>query len=207
MKGVDFKYWSRVGGPAYRFRSFPSEAEFRALLKDSFRDLSKEAGDFDRDWRPGSIIDMKGETHAAGDFLGSLLTIHRITRKGGGVLTPELLSPEDARHRQQKMIQDFVPAAPPPAGKEWTSLENSSPYQRGEVLTIDANRDVMNGDLALIQTDSGWLAARVMTQTERDSMLQDSNQAASSFSCARSSSSCGRRQGSRDRLRCPHSLR
>ena len=90
VKGVDFKYIL-----AARWRSslqipFPSEAEFRALLKDSFRDLSKEAGDFDRDWRPGSIIDMKGETHAAGDFLGSLLTHRRITRKGGGVLKPQL---------------------------------------------------------------------------------------------------------------------
>lgn len=180
VKGVDFKYWSRVGGSAYRFRSFPSEAEFRMLLKDSFRELSKEVVDFDRDWRPISIIDMKGQTHAAEDFLGGLLTIHRITRKGGGVLTSDPLSPEDALDKQQKMIRDFVPADLPPVGKEWTSLESSAPYQRGEVLTVDAKKDVMNGDLALIQTESGWLVARLMTQTERDNMLQDSKQAASS---------------------------
>ena len=56
VKGVDFKYWSRVGGSAYRFRSFPSEADFRMLLKDSFRELSKEVVDFDRDWRPISSL-------------------------------------------------------------------------------------------------------------------------------------------------------
>eukprot|EP00435_Cladocopium_sp_Y103_P023715 s178_g5.t1 len=180
VKGVDFKYWSRVGGPAYRFRSFPSEAEFRTLLKESFRELSQEADDFDRAWRPISIIDMKGKTHVAADYLGGLLTMHRITRKGGGVLTSEPLCAEDALQRQQKMISDFVPAALPPVDKEWTSLEDSAPYQRGEVLTVDANRDVMNGDLALIQTDSGWLAARLMTQKERDSMLQNGKPASSS---------------------------
>ena len=55
IKGVDFNYWSRIGGPAYRFAHPPSENELKALIRKGFEEALQEQA-CDPSWRPTSVV-------------------------------------------------------------------------------------------------------------------------------------------------------
>ena len=95
IKDRDFKYWSRVGGPAYRFTSRPTDDEFKQRVREAFRQGLKQQG-FDDRWRPSEILNMKGVRLAPGDFLGGLLVVNnrvrlprlpQVSRRDGGFHT------------------------------------------------------------------------------------------------------------------------
>ena len=38
IQGRDFRYWSRVGGPAYRFADRLSDEDFRGRIREAYRE-------------------------------------------------------------------------------------------------------------------------------------------------------------------------
>ena len=60
VKGQDFKYWSRVGGTAYRFSApVSTDDSLRSYIRQAFREGLKDDS-FDREWRPEHVVDVKG---------------------------------------------------------------------------------------------------------------------------------------------------
>ena len=163
IKGKDFKYWSRVGGATYRFSSGLTNEEFRARIKETYKELLTAPG-FDREWRPDSIIDMEGKVHPTSEFLGGLLTTHRLTGKKGVMVLGDPSSPAS---RQQALISSVQPIAAPGSGYFWVCCEGRDGHQVGEVMEVDAGRDVMLGDIGLFQSPNGWIKMQRMTEEER----------------------------------------
>ena len=176
IKGKDFKYWSRVGGAAHRFASGLTNEEFRSHIKNSFKELLSEP-DFDRDWRPDVIIDMDGKVHQSSDFLGGMLTTHRLTGKRGVMVQPDPSSPAS---RQQALMSSIQPIALPGSGYLWVCCESRDGHQIGEVMEVDGNRDVMLGDIGLFQSPSGWIKLQRLTEPERLKLVPAADLAAAS---------------------------
>ncbi len=168
VKGYDFKYWSRVGGAAYRFASPPSPEEFRSLLKEAFKELGKDPG-FDKAWRPDVVMDMDGKSHPASDFLRGVLVTHRLPARGGGVLD---VGDETAATSKQKAFMGSIrPIKPAESGLLWVCCEARGDHQVGEVVEVDPKRDVMLGNIGLFQSDSGWLRLEMLSEPDRLKMI------------------------------------
>ena len=168
VKGHDFRYWSRVGGPAYKFAEYPSEETFKKLIKDSYKELCDD-GLFDRAWRPDVVLDMAGNTHSAVEYLKSVLVTHRLPARGGGVVAH--LDDVSAQSKQRILIESIRPIEPAPSGFLWVACEAKDGHSAGEVIAVDPSRDVMMGDIGLFQCDSGWLRLERMTEAQRVKMI------------------------------------
>ena len=109
VKGVDFKYWSRVGGSSYRFAEpLDSDDVFRAHVKQAFRE-GQGLASFDADWRPSHIVDVKGATQDCDSYLGSSLVTRRLTNKrpalrAGGGLQVEVAAGGDGRDSVRPIV-------------------------------------------------------------------------------------------------------
>ena len=169
VKGKDFVYWSRVGGPAYRFSTFPTDEEFRVLIKESFLEL---AGDptFDREWRPDVIVNMNGKTEVGKEFLGGLLTTHRLPGKKGRIVNAP--DQNDSNAKQLAMIQSVQAISAAGPGLMWVCCEMKDEHVIGEVIEVDPSRDIMMGSIGLLQTSSGWLRLEKMSESDRVKMVQ-----------------------------------
>ena len=172
LKGEDFQWWSRVGGPAYRFSHHPTDDQLKILIRDSYRDLLKEEG-FSAEWRPDHIMTSLGALEPTKDFLGGILTSRRIMRKGGGIEDPN--NEEDLRAKQSAFLAGFVPIEKPVEGKEWTAMEDIPPHSRGEVLSVDPATDVMNGELGFVNVGGRWTFARMLDQAAREKLSRPSD--------------------------------
>ena len=170
VKGHDFRYWSRVGGPAYRFAALPSTDEFKTMVKDSYKELCEESH-FDRAWRPDIVLDMDGKTHPAGEFLKSLLVTHRLPPRGGGVVAH--VDDASAQVKQRRLIDSIQKIQPAPPGLLWVACEAKDGHSVGEVIAVDPARDVMMGEVGLFQCDTGWLRLQQMTEAERVKMIPE----------------------------------
>ncbi len=168
VKGHDFRYWSRVGGAAYRFASPPSSDDFRGLLKEAYKELSKEPS-FDKSWRPDVVIDVDGKTHPSVDFLREVLVTHRLPPRGGGVL--DLGDDGPASSKQKSLISSIQPIVPAETGMFWVCCEAKGDHQIGEVVDVDPKRDVMLGHIGLFQSESGWLRLEKLSETNRLKMV------------------------------------
>ena len=168
VKGHDFRYWSRVGGPAYKFAEYPFEETFKKLIKDSYKELFDD-GLFDRAWRPDVVLDMAGNTHSAVEYLKSVLVTHRLPARGGGVVAH--LDDVSAQSKQRILIESIRPIEPAPSGFLWVACEAKDGHSAGEVIAVDPSRDVMMGDIGLFQCDSGWLRLERMTEAQRVKMI------------------------------------
>ena len=82
VKGIDFKYWSRVGGTAYKFASpVKTDDELRSYIRQAYREALTEDG-FDGAWRPMHVQDSSGKLVDFESFLGNSLNPRRRARAG-----------------------------------------------------------------------------------------------------------------------------
>ena len=168
VKSHDFRYWSRVGGAAYRFASPPSSEEFRTLLKEAYKELAREPS-FDKSWRPDGVMDMDGKIHSSADFLKGLLVTHRLPPRGGGVL--DLGDDGPAALNQKALISNIQPIMPAETGMFWVCCEAKGDHQIGEVVEVDPKRDIMLGRTGLFQSESGWLRLEKLSESDRLKMI------------------------------------
>ena len=150
VKGQDFKYWSRVGGTAYRFSApVSTDDSLRSYIRQAFREGLKDDS-FDREWRPEHVVDVKGLLQPCQDFLGDmvLLTSHRITGKGPGVLRQAGQLPSGV---------DVKPITLPDEDHVWVVLEKIDSFQFGQAVEVNPDKDIMiDGRTGLVKTASGW---------------------------------------------------
>ena len=125
VKGVDFRYWSRVGGPCYRFAEEPSEQELKALIRQGYA-AAMEEDDFDSSWQPTEVLVGDKVQDFAGFFGGSFLR-HRLSGKQGGRAAGALTGGERVPPAQAE-----PPAFPLVSGHTWHAAE---PRSVGESLT------------------------------------------------------------------------
>ncbi|CAE7336322.1 unnamed protein product, partial [Symbiodinium sp. CCMP2456] len=131
IKGVDFTYWSRVGGRAYKFREHPTAEDFRAHVRAAREELEGEPG-YDASWLPTHVMDQKGALVDASAFLGTALVRRRIVRKG-----------------------PLGSGAPPaPEGKLWLSAEHFGDRTIGDIVDVNPSTDFAFGG-QVAQEDEG----------------------------------------------------
>ena len=71
IKGIDFVYWSRIGGPSYRFARYPSEDDLKGLIRKGFEEAIQEQA-CDPAWRPSSVV-FNGEARDFDVFFRGVL--------------------------------------------------------------------------------------------------------------------------------------
>ena len=168
LKGVDFVWWSRVGGSSYRFaKPVADDQQLRSYIKQAYRDGLHQEG-FDAGWRPSHVVDAKGVVQSAEIFLKDLLITHRIVKKGPGA--HHGLGVREELGCSASQTEDIASVKPIKAagdGQAWIMAENSDVVRVGDPAPIKFDRDLMIGEhTGLIKTSSGWLKAELVEISE-----------------------------------------
>lgn len=165
IKGVDFKYWSRVGGAAYRFaKPLDTDDSFRAYIKQAFRE-GQQLANFDADWRPSHIVDVKGVMQPSESYLGSALVTRRLTNKGPPARAGAGVHVEAADVGDGK--DSLRPIVMPGPSQVWIVTEQMDGHSLGETALVDPSKDLMIGShTGLLKVPSGWLKAELVEATE-----------------------------------------
>eukprot|EP00438_Fugacium_kawagutii_P024261 Skav223122 [mRNA] locus=scaffold419:830256:833692:- [translate_table: standard] len=171
VKGVDFRYWSRIGGASYRFaKPLENDDAFRAHVKQAYREGSG-MDSFDPEWRPSHIQDVKGVMQAANDYLGTLLVTRRLTHKGpslraGGGLQVEVAAAGDG-------MDSVRPIVLPGPTQVWVITERMDGHALGESALVDPSKDLMIGShTGLIKVASGWMKAELVETSEAPNFIE-----------------------------------
>lgn len=165
VKGVDFRYWSRVGGTSYRFSSpLGSDDKLKSYILQAFREGLKD-DQFDRDWRPTHVVDVKGALQPWQDFLGDLSTVvsRRITGKGGQLHAAGHL-PVGVTVKPIALAQeDYV----------WLAMEDMDDFKFGQTVDVSPDKDIMVGErTGLVHTRSGWIKVELVEVSKSPDFLQ-----------------------------------
>ena len=176
IKGIDFRYWSRVGGPCYRFAEEPSEQELKAFIRHG-HSIAMEEDDFDGGWQPTEL--MVGDTvRDFASFVGGSFLPHRLSGKQatgqGGVRRRALTDGErGAGHPASPGLAD-APAFPLVAAHTWRSAEPRSGVAVGESLTPVAGIDKHLGPQdAVFFRNGAWLRGELVADHLYDQWLLD----------------------------------
>ena len=147
VKDVDFKAWSRLGKPVYRFSNPPTDDEFRAYVATALEELKTLS--HNSDWQPLHVINMTGKQKAAAEYLGHLLVAppHPRRRDGGHLEQPEEVG---------------VPVAE--EGMTWLCYSASADLEFGAQVVDGLARGVkLDSDYCAVPTPSGWMLCRKAT--------------------------------------------
>ena len=168
VKGVDFRYWSRVGGRAYRFAEpIKSDDELKGYIRQAYRDAASEV-DFDKDWRPPHVVDVHGKVVESNTFLKNVLDMHRITGKGG---KPEQ-SPSGTQEAEM-LGAKIRPIAVAEGDKLWVCLENLDGFRFGQTMRVNPATDLMVDDhTGLVRVTSGWIKVELVSMVDAPSLLE-----------------------------------
>ena len=156
IKGIDFVYWSRIGGPSYRFAQYPSEGDLKGLIRKGFEEAIQEEA-CDPAWRPSSVV-FNGEARDFDSFFGgSFVTRRRGSKKP---LLPVAAVPAVAAPPPAPVLRPIFKA---PADKIWVAVENFGGYDMGQEIAIEEVTGFALGDFTgLIQVPGGWLKAELL---------------------------------------------
>ena len=162
LKGHDFRYWSRVGGAAYRFAEpLTDEAIFRNYVRRAWVEAKKE-DHFDEEWRPSHFTDLKGVVQDASPLVDSVMRSYRLNVKGppvrhgqgAGVVSQPEAADDEAKVRS---------ISSPGPTETWIISENMDDHRVGDAVVVDARRDLMVGShTGLIKSRSGWVKAELV---------------------------------------------
>ena len=200
IKGIDFRYWSRVGGPCYRFAEEPSEQELKAFIRHGHSIAMKE-DDFDGGWQPTEL--MVGDTvrdfasFFGGSFLPHRLSGKQATGQGGVRAAGALTDGERGAGHPASPAPAHTPAFPLVAAHTWRSAEPRSGVAVGESLTPVAGIDKHLGPQdAVFFRNGAWLRGELVADHLYDQWLLDRVKALTG--CSSTSSKAA---GSRQRIR------
>ena len=168
IKGVDFKYWSRVGGSAYRFANpINDDQQLRTYIKKAFREGLQE-DEFDDKWRPSYVMDVKGALQPHEPFLGMMTTSLRLTGKGPAIRGDAgVISGSNPSPSQQEDMASVRPIIQPGPNQTWVIMENFEGFKLGDYAQPDYARDLMIGDhTGLMKSPSGWMKIELLDIVE-----------------------------------------
>ena len=148
LKNVEFRYFSRVGQPVYRFQAYPSDAEFKRHVETALRELG-ELGERPS-WDPQKVINAAGKEVEATLFLGTLMVPRRLTRRTGRLEAP-----------------DAAPAmkglGTPPDGHLWVAAQDSQDFDLGKEIVDGEGKGVLLDDkTGALAGSSGWTLVRLL---------------------------------------------
>lgn len=151
IKGVHFKYWSRVGGACYKFASPIAESELKALIRRGYEEAALEEG-FDSDWRPTEVVvgeDIRDfEEFFGGSFLPRRLRAKQALRHQEPV--------PDADPGTPRFKLDFIP--PADAGSSWRVADPRGGVDLGRRVTPDADTDLaLDSDNGVAKVEGHWV--------------------------------------------------
>ena len=166
IKGHDFRYWSRVGGTAYRFAApISDDQKLKGYIRQAFQEGLQDP-DFDRSWRPENVVDCQGVLQPCQDFLRDLdnsAPRRRITGKGG-VLQPAGQLPAGVVVKPIEVAGD---------DKIWLAMERIDSIQYGDTVDVNPDSDIMIGErTGLVKTKSGWAKVELVDIASSPEFLQ-----------------------------------
>ena len=124
IKGDDFRYFSRISQPVYRFSTYPTDEEFKEHVKQALQELGG-ASRSPNAWRPQYVLNMAGRRVEATEYLGRLLTPTRIRGKDGGRVD----EPQKVEADVSPVPATGIPDAP--EGKIWIFCSVSEDFELG----------------------------------------------------------------------------
>eukprot|EP00439_Symbiodinium_sp_Y106_P071357 s2660_g12.t2 len=159
IKGIDFSYWSRVGGAAYRFGDQPSDEELKQRIEEAIDLIGDQVRAPDA-WRPSKIFLGNGTLEDANVFLGRSLVSRRLRGKGPPVR-------EADGHRDHNMSSNQVgpikPVAPAGDGMVWVAAEPLAGLILGQEVSLSSSSDFQVGDrVALMKRGEVWVKAELV---------------------------------------------
>ena len=124
IKGDDFRCFSRISQPVYRFSTYPTDEEFKEHVKQALQELGG-ASRSPNAWRPQYVLNMAGRRVEATEYLGRLLTPTRIRGKDGGRVD----EPQKVEADVSPVPATGIPDAP--EGKIWIFCSVSEDFELG----------------------------------------------------------------------------
>ncbi|CAE7694882.1 pksN [Symbiodinium sp. CCMP2456] len=166
VKDRDFKYWSRVGGPAYRFASRLTDDDFKQRIREAYRQGLQEPA-FDNNWRPAEILNMEGVRVSSSDFLGGLLVTRRLAGKQSGLAPVTGPASPGGTGFAAPCLHSLAPITRASHGKVWIATESLEGVMRGQSVEVDVATDVQFGDhTGLVSRNGCWLKVELIDRSE-----------------------------------------
>ena len=164
LEGGDFKYFSRLGQPVYRFDGYPSNEEFKEYVETALKELGI-LGKADMGWRPQKIFDMDGAEHEATAFLGRLLVPRRI--RGGDQGRLELPT--------ETHVADVGPGvAQAPDGSLWVAVHPTLDFKLGWEAVDSLNKGVKLDDIhCAVPGPRGWTIFKLVGAVQAPAVVDD----------------------------------
>ena len=148
LKNSEFRYFSRVGQPVYRFRTYPTDAEFKRHVETALRELG-ELGERPS-WNPQKVINAAGKEVEAALFLGTLMVPPRLTRQTG-----RLDPPDDCEAPGSRGLVS------PQEGHLWVAARDSRDFDLGKEIFYGEGRGIqLDDNTAAVEGSYGWITRR-----------------------------------------------
>eukprot|EP00435_Cladocopium_sp_Y103_P073271 s29_g43.t1 len=175
IKGLHFKYYSRLPHPVYRFENDPTEDELRSqvekALDESGIDISADGA-----WRPQSVRVGRKEIRLT-EFLPGRAIPRRATRGGGVVEHPanqlEGLFPEI----DPRLAREVSVIEPAPPGKLWVTIPALGDTSPPAEIVVSPGSGVRAGEAdGLVQVGSSWKHVRLMSMEDFSALFSAAGQ-------------------------------
>ena len=155
LKDVDFRYFSRVSQPVYRFATYPTDDEFKSHISTALRELGLE-GVNPLPWTPSSILDMRGQEANTRTYLEGTLVRRRIVRRDLGRLDV----PDPTQDPNACGISSLQAA---PDGSLWVSMHDTEDHELGSEVGVPSRQavrlDEANG---VVKGPKGWTLVKLV---------------------------------------------
>ena len=155
LKDVDFRYFSRVSQPVYRFATYPTDDEFKSHISTALRELGLE-GVNPLPWTPSSILDMRGQEANTRTYLEGILVRRRIVRRDLGRLDV----PDPTQDPNACGISSLQTA---PDGSLWVSMHDTEDHELGSEVGVPSRQavrlDEANG---VVKGPKGWTLVKLV---------------------------------------------
>ena len=186
IKDKDYVYWSRVGGPSYRFAVPPNEEELKSLIRRGLQEAQAE-GDFDAEWKPVQVI-VNGQARGFDEFFGGSFLTRRLGKKQ--TATPGLVGPSAgapsvladpgvpdiiAQSLLENVRRDVRSLEAAPAGHMWVYLPTLGIDGHGPPteVVIDPGHGIRTGDrLGLYRGDLGWVPIHLIALEQAPAIFE-----------------------------------
>ena len=156
IKDVEFRYWSRLGKPVYRFKDYPTEDEFRERVRTALAELREQG--HTSEWRPTTVLTMAGHPEQASRYLEGILVARRIrAREGGRIEQPEASGVLEAGE-----------------GETWLCYSPSPDIEFGKEVTDGLQKAVkLDGKCCAVPTAGGWILCRLVPVADAPKLVDE----------------------------------
>ena len=175
IKGLHFKYYSRLSHGVYRFDDELSEDELKKFIEEALDDLGYDVLPPGA-WCPGFARVGKNQVSLS-KMLGQRVVPRAVKSRGKGVMdgpVPGLqgltadLAPE--------LVSEVFPIDPAPPGKIWVSFGGPGDMATLSEVLVSKGQGIRTGSLeGLAHIDGQWLHVRLIDEQQFNSLVSKGN--------------------------------